>query len=110
MMKLSDIGSLLSMPNPDLCAHYATELGMALARKKDALISDCITAVIGPDWTPESIRPRLTRERYQDAPQETWLLDGEPLVQIWPAQTGSHEEGFAQMADVSFQYLRYIGR
>lgn len=104
MIDWDDITRFPAFSGPDLCAEYAERLGYELARKKDTLICDSITAVIGIDWTLESIAPRLRREQVVDEPQETWFLDGAPLVEIWPAKLTWSDEGFSHMANAGFQY------
>lgn len=73
------------VPPPDWSSEMAGRISRELARKKDALISEAITARIGPDWTPQGIAFRLTRHHEKNQPQEVWCLDGRPMLEIWPA-------------------------
>ncbi len=64
------------------------ELAKAIAQKRDAIISDAITKRLGhSNWIPQQLVRRLTLFSIPGRIQETWCLDHEQLVEMWPAET-----------------------
>lgn len=87
-----------SLSLPDTTFEMAGQIGRELARTKDDLISAMITGRIGPGWEMDKIKHRLGRYNEKGQPQETWCLDGRPLIEIWPAKCRTeHEEQRSMM-------------
>ena len=63
---------------------YIESLAKDLAKQTDEIIGAEITAMIGDGWTIDEMRGRLKRVQVRGDTKETILLDGKPLVELWP--------------------------
>jgi len=63
------------------------------AKVTDEILSSEITAMIGEGWIIADLRGRLQSVRVRDEPQETITLDGKPLVELWPVELETVNEG-----------------
>lgn len=61
-------------------------LARASSHSSDEVIKAEITAKIGKDWSLASLQGRLQSVRVAGEPQETILLDGQPLVEFYPME------------------------
>lgn len=59
----------------------------------DDLLGKAITEVIGEGWSLIDLKGRLQSVRVRDEPQETIMLDGKPLVELWPVELETVNEG-----------------
>ncbi len=67
----------------------ATELAKKMAEEKDNILRACIRNRVGSEVRIKDviITGRVARGSSLDEKSEMWLLDGQPLVQIWPPET-----------------------
>lgn len=79
----------LAMPGGNIIDQQCVEVARKLAADQDALIRRCITARIGGAWSDASIIPRLRWEKYVHSPEKMLLLDGKPLITIWPPESNA---------------------
>jgi len=92
----------------DACSAMSAQLAANVAKKQDGLISAAITERLGhSSWQLFAIAHRLRRVRYNDQPQETWLLDDKPLVEIWPVELKTVQEGNATKLVASVQHRSF---
>ena len=63
------------------------------AKATDEILSAEITAAVGEGWMIADLRGRLQSVRVRDEPQETITLDGKPLVELWPVELETVNEG-----------------
>ena len=45
-----------------------------------------ITKTLGKGWVLADLKGRVQLVKVQDEPQETFLLDGKPILQLWPVK------------------------
>jgi hypothetical protein len=72
---------------------YASSLAHESAKNTDAILTDAITAVIGKGWQICDLKGRLACVKIQGQPQETYTLDGKPILELWPIQLETINEG-----------------
>lgn len=87
--------------------HFANEIARKLAADQDTLIRRCISARIGDSWTDEEIFPRMRIEFEPERPERTFLLDGKPLVTIWPAESVMESDGNSTHMNWSVRCLEH---
>jgi hypothetical protein len=71
----------------------SASLAQDTAKATDVILSQAITAMVGEGWMIADLRGRLQSVRVRDEPQETILLDGKPLVELWPVELEAVNEG-----------------
>lgn len=64
-----------------------------VAKNTDAILTDAITAVIGKGWQICDLKARLACVKIQGQSQETYTLDGKPILELWPIQLETINEG-----------------
>ncbi len=75
-------------------------------------VESLLTALIarrlaGETWDAKTVAARLRRLRFEGQPQELWLLDDRPLLQIWPPEvTRTVREGAAHL-DITVAYMTF---
>ena len=72
---------------------YASSLAHESAKNTDAILTDAISAVIGRGWEVSDLKGRLACVKIQGQPQETYTLDGKPILELWPIQLETINEG-----------------
>jgi hypothetical protein len=106
---LKDI-TLANIPPLDTSAmdRFTDEIAHRLAAGRDALIRRCISKRIGDNWTDTEIIPRLRWEAYRDSPEQTLLLDDQPILVIWPATCEAANEDGRNMMNWKFNYREIL--
>jgi hypothetical protein len=74
-------------------ADCSASLARDSAKATDEILSAEITAMVGDGWMIADLRGRLQSVRVRDEPRETILLDGKPLVELWPVELETVNEG-----------------
>lgn len=72
---------------------YASSLAHESAKNTDAILTAAIEAVIGLGWEVSDLKGRLACVNIQGQPQETYTLDGKPILELWPIQLETINEG-----------------
>jgi len=78
---------------PSDAAAGSVSLARDFAKMTDELLGKAITAVIGEGWALLDLKGRLQSVRVRNEPQETIMLDGKPLVELWPVELETFNEG-----------------
>ena len=72
------------------CAAVALEF----ARERDKIIASAISSALGRnDWQLWEVAPRIRRLQVEGQPQESWTLDGRPILELWPPDVETKSEG-----------------
>lgn len=83
---------LRSISRLDAADCYAS-LARDSAKTTDEILSAEITAMVGDGWMIADLQGRLQSVRVRNEPQETILLDGKPLVELWPVELKTVNKG-----------------
>jgi hypothetical protein len=83
----------LKSDGPLDAADCSASLARDSAKATDEIFSAEITAMVGEGWMIADLRGRLQSVRIRDQPQETITLDGKPLVELWPVELETVNEG-----------------
>lgn len=86
-------------------AHSA--LASESAQKTDSILKDVITSEIGDGWTMADIEGRLVSVRVQGDPQEMIMLDGKPILELWPTEIKTEQRGNATVLVSSRSYRAF---
>ncbi len=79
-----------------------------LAKKTDGIIASAITDALGHNsWQLSCIAHRLRRVRVNGQPQEMWLFDDKPLLEIWPPEMEIKTEGDSIKAVSTVKYRTF---
>lgn len=95
------------MSDMNVIDHFATEITRKLAADQDTLIRSCITESIGSGWTDAEIIPRLRIEQERGRPEKMFLLDGEPLLLIWPPESSFDTDGNMNCMKWTVNYRKF---
>lgn len=69
-------------------------LGRKVAAMKDLLVRDAITRrLAGAPWQLADLVGRLERRVCPGSAVEFWLMDGRPLIDLWPVRFELKQEG-----------------
>lgn len=68
-------------------------LARTSAKEIETIISAEITQMLGEGWLIDDLRGRLQSVRVCNEPQETISLDGKPLIELWPVELKTVNEG-----------------
>jgi len=83
-------------------------LSRAIAYEQDAVITHAITAALNDsEWKLDRIAPRVHRNYDSVTHVEMWVLDGEPLVEIWPFELKPLHHDNQWKISASFRYYVY---
>lgn len=86
--------NLLPPAPPALASVNGSALASNLAGQKDNIIRVCINDAIGSHaWLIGDIAPRMRRVKIKGQESETITLDGKPLLEIWPPEMKTVQEG-----------------
>ena len=86
-------GQMSALPD-DASSKMAAELAVKVAKTQDDLITAALNQRLGrSDWELTDLLPRLCRVQILSQPQELWLLDDKPLIEIWPVDLVTVQEG-----------------
>lgn len=69
----------------DIILDIANQAAKSMIAKKDAVIWNAISAQIGADWSVQELFGRVERVVVSHSGVETFYLDGNPLVEFYPA-------------------------
>lgn len=86
--------------------YYTEQVAWEIAARQDALIRDCITERIGPDWKEPDIFQRLNWEIDRNKPEKMLLLDDKPLLLIWPPESSMVMDPEAANTKWTIRYKR----
>lgn len=96
---------------PGLSASACSGVSSELAKKTDGIISSAISEALGHDsWQLWAIANQLKRVRINGQPQETWLLDDKPMLEIWPPEIETATEGDSIKAKFTVKYRTFGNR
>ena len=99
---------LKSESSAGFTASRGSDVASNLAKKTDGIIASAITEALGHNsWQLWAIAHRLRRVRINDQPQETWLLDDKPLLEIWPPEMETKREGDSIKAVLTVKYRTF---
>lgn len=87
----------------DLIQQTCSELIKRDAAQIENIIQTAINAAIGSDWVIDDLVGRLTRVRVCDEPQETFFIDGKPVLELWPTEIEC--EGLKIKTTRKYRYL-----
>lgn len=86
--------SLLPPMPPALASVSGSALASNLAGQKDSIIRICVNEALGNEaWLIGDIAPRMRRVKIEGQESETITLDGKPLLEIWPPEIKTVQEG-----------------
>lgn len=92
----------------NIVSYITQQLAIGVAKKQDWIISAAITERLGQsNWKLEDLVGRLYRVQAAGEPYETYVLDNQPLVQIWPPQLTDFQDGHSQHIEASVQYRTF---
>lgn len=92
----------------DACSAMSAKLAASIAKTQDGLIGAEVTKRLGhSSWQVFAIAHRLKRCRVKDQPQEMWLLDDKPLIEIWPVELKTVQDGDATKLVASVQHRTF---
>lgn len=84
------------------------EAGKKMAATIDRLVGEEVTHRLGHNsWQVFAIAHRLRRVRFKDSPSELWYLDDKPLIEIWPLETQTVQEGDATKLNLAVKYRTF---
>jgi hypothetical protein len=85
------------------CASLARDSAKAI----DEIIRDAINATIGGDWVIADLRGRLQRITIQGQAPETYYLDGKPILELWPVELETVNDGKSFVVHATRQYRTF---
>ena len=86
---------------------YASSLAHESAKNTDTILTDAISAVIGRGWEVSDLKGRLACVKIQGQPQETYTLDGKPILELWPIQLETINEDGKFTMKCTLNYLTF---
>jgi len=99
-------GKLKHLTNEE---NHNSKLIAAAEQKIGELICAAISQYLGTsDWDEEEVRPRIERVKIAGHDQEVWLLDGKPIIEIWPFEFKTFIDGGSTKIEAIVSHRMFV--